>query len=74
MNKKVPIYAKILKKGNITPDTYVSPIQTNTIRYNEKQDKIMNLQRQIIKIDLGIQNIRKEIKEHNDSEKFEEAI
>ena len=34
----------------------------------------MNLQRQIIKIDLGIQNIRKKIKEHNDSEKFEEAI
>ena len=44
-----------------------------------KKDEILKIQRQTIKIDLGIQEIRKEltfikIKQHNDNEKNEEAI
>ena len=51
----------------------------NTRRYIEKQDEIQELQKQIIKIDLGIQEIKKEItyvkiKQHNDNEKLEDTI
>ena len=51
----------------------------NRERYIEKQDEIKKLQGQIIKIDLGIQDIKQEItyikiKQYDDNEKFEEAI
>ena len=44
-----------------------------------KKNEVMNLQKQIIKIDRGIQEIRKKlinikVKQHNDNKKFEEAI
>ena len=51
----------------------------NTKRCIEKQDEIQELQKQIIKIDLGIQEIKKEItyvkiKQHNDNEQLEDEI
>ena len=51
----------------------------NRERYIEKQDEIKKLQGKIIKIDLGIQDIKQEItyikiKQYDDNEKFEEAI
>ena len=51
----------------------------NTRRCIEKQDEIQELQKKIIKIDLVIQEIKKEItyikiKQDNDNEKFEDAI
>ena len=54
-------------------------MQMNTRRCIEKQDEIQELQKQIIKIDLGIQEIKKEItyvkiKQHNDNEKLEDTI
>ena len=51
----------------------------NRERYIEKQDEIKKLQGKIIKIDLGIQDIKQgityiKIKQYDDNEKFEEAI
>ena len=51
----------------------------NTKRCIEKQDEIQELKKQIIKIDLGIQEIKKEItyvkiKQHNDNEQLEDEI
>ena len=51
----------------------------NRERYIEKKDEIKKLQGKIIKIDLGIQDIKQEItyikiKQYDDNEKFEEAI
>ena len=50
-------------------------MQINTERYVEKQDEITKLRRQIIKMDIGIQEIKKEIvfikiKQHNDNKKL----
>ena len=52
------MYGKALLDGNIIPETYVSSIEMNRKRYVENRDEITELQRQIIKIDLGIQEIR----------------
>ena len=78
LQEEVPIYAKILKEGDITLETCISSMQTNTIRFNEKKDQIMIFFKAIIKINLGIQEIRKEltyiiIKVHNDNETFDEV-
>ena len=66
---------KILQEGTITLETYVSCMQINTKRYVEKQDGITKLRRQMIKMDIGIQEIKKEIvfikiKQHNDNKKL----
>ena len=52
------MYGKTLLDGNIIPETYISSIEMNRKRYVENRDEITELQRQIIKIDLGIQEIR----------------
>ena len=52
------MYGKALLDGNIIPETYISSIEMNRKRYVENRDEITELQRQIIKIDLGIQEIR----------------
>ena len=73
--KKSTDIRKILQEGTITLETYVSYMQINTERYVEKQDEITKLRRQIIKMDIGIQEIKKEIvfikiKQHNDNKKL----
>ena len=54
-------------------------MEKNRERYVKNRDEIEELQKKIIKIDLGIQEIKEQliiikINQHNESEKFEEAI
>ena len=65
--------------GNIGPDTFVACMEKNRERYVKNRDEIEELQKKVIKIDLGIQEIKEQlikikIHQYNESEKFEEAI
>ena len=64
LKKEVLMYEKSLFDGKITPETYESNMKMNRKRYVEKRDDIKELQRQIISIDLGIQDIRTLIAHH----------
>ena len=59
--RKLPIYANDLRERIITPETHVSCMQMSTKKCVEKQEEIKGLQRKIIKIDLGSQEIKNEL-------------
>ena len=61
IEREVPIYVNDLKERIIIPGTYVLCIQMNTKRCVENQEEIKGLLRKIIKIDLGIQEIKNEL-------------
>ena len=65
--------------GNIGSDTFVACMEQNRERYVKNRDEIKDFQKKIIKMDLGIQEIKEQlikikIHQHNESEKFEETI
>ena len=65
--------------GNIGLDTFVACMEKNREWYVKNRDEIKELQKKIIKIDSGIREIKDQlikikIHQHNESEKFEEAI
>ena len=79
LKKEIPMYEKYFLDGNIGPDTFVAFMEKNRERHVKNRDEIKELQKKIIKIDPGIREIKDQlikikIHQHNESEKFEEAI
>ena len=73
------MFARKLRENEISPTTYVASKQENTIKYNEKEDEVVRVQKKINNIELKIQEIKQnitymKIKQNNVSEKFEDVI
>ena len=73
------MFEKKLLAGNIGPDIFVVCMEKNRERYVKHRNEIKELQKKIIKMDLGIQEIKDQIikikiHQYDESEKFDEAI
>ena len=55
------MFEKYLLDGNIGPDTFVACMEKNRESYVKNRDEIKEFQKKIIKIDLGIQEIKDQI-------------
>ena len=61
LKKEIPMYEKYFLDGNIGPDAFESCMEKNRERYVKNRDEIKELQKKIIKIDLGVQEIKDQL-------------
>ena len=62
LKKDIPMYENDFLDGNIEPDTFEACMEKNRERYVKNRDEIKELQKKIIKIDLGVQEIKDQLK------------
>ena len=61
LKKDIPMYENDFLDGNIGPDAFESCMEKNRERYVKNRDEIKELQKKIIKIDLGVQEIKDQL-------------